>query len=155
MKKIIIRTIAALSLFASLSLATAQAQGLSRTTFKAPFDFTVGNQSFPAGDYSLQFRVNDDPFLLRISDAQNHVTAFLRTYLKDGQTTSRTDKVIFRRYNNEYFLGEIWSSDEQYGLELLKGRTEKNLIKKLTSKDHLASASAAEPFERIAIATIR
>jgi hypothetical protein len=142
MKKTIIRTIAALSLFASLS-AAAYAQTDGRATFKIPFDFTVNNQTFPAGDYTVQFQVNHNPQLLRIGDENASATAFVRTTAKISAASAKTTKLIFRTHGDRYFLGEIWAKGENEGHELMKCRTERELLKAV-SKDRLAMAPASK-----------
>jgi hypothetical protein len=143
MKKTIIRTIAALSLFASLS-AAAYAQTDGRATFKIPFNFTVNNQVFPAGDYTVQIQVNHNPQLLRIGDANARATAFVRTTAKISGASAKATKMIFRTHGDQYFLGEIWAEGENEGHELMRSRTERELLKAI-SKDHLALASATKP----------
>lgn len=155
MKNTIIRAFAVFGLLAVVSLASsAYAQTISRTTFKVPFAFTAGNQTFPAGEYTVQFRVNDNPFLLRMSDADNHNATYLQAYEKSGRTPASAGKLIFRRYGNEYFLGEVWTTGQDRGLGLFKTAVERKLRKQISKGDHLAIAETSMAPELVSIVAI-
>lgn len=140
MRKNIIRTIAALSLLASLSLITANAQTHLRTTFKVPFNFTVGEKAFPAGEYFVEALPNGGAAWIRItSDQERKGITFTSLTQTFGKVTSK-DKLVFRRYGDQYFLGRYSAATENKEYDLTPARAEKALLKKArTGKDYMAA----------------
>ncbi|MGE0130966.1 MAG: hypothetical protein AB7U82_23050 [Blastocatellales bacterium] len=141
MKKNIIRAIAVLSLMASFSTLSAYAQAPSKIKFEAPFAFTVGNKTLPAGKYSIQRLRADTTDILVISSADNrHIANFgvMRDQL--GSEPENT-KVVFSAYGDKRFLKKIQYNYSEFGYELPKSSSERDAIKKArANKDHLASA---------------
>lgn len=141
MREKIIRTIAALSLLATLSFATANAQTHTRATFKVPFDFTVGGKTFSAGNYYVEALPNGGAAWIRVSSKQDRegvtFTSLTQAY---GKITSDS-KLVFARYGDQYFLRRYDSGGENKEYSLTPTRAEKALIKKArTGKDYMAAA---------------
>jgi hypothetical protein len=101
----------------SMGSACAHAQA---TGFKVPFDFTVGNQVFPAGTYQVSYATNS-AILIRSQDERFH--AFTTTYPADPSTSG--GKVIFTKYGNQYFLHEVLCSALSMNVALPKSTLEK------------------------------
>ena len=101
----------------SLGSACAHAQAPG---FEVPFDFTVGNQVFPAGTYQVS-HATQDTILIKTPDGHFH--AFTTTYPADPSTSG--GKVVFTKYGNQYFLHEVLCSALSMNVELPKSTREK------------------------------
>jgi hypothetical protein len=88
--------------------------------FKVPFDFTVGNQVFPAGTYQVSY-VTDNAILIQSKGERPHA-ALTTTYPADPSTG--VGKLIFTKYGNQYFLHEVLCSDVSMNVEIPKSRLE-------------------------------
>jgi hypothetical protein len=96
--------------------AHAQASG-----FTVPFDFTVGNQVFPAGNYQVSYYPTKNAILIRSQDERFH--AFTATHLADPST--RDGEVVFTKYGNQYFLHEVLCSAMSMNVAVPTSRLEK------------------------------
>jgi hypothetical protein len=115
---------------------------------KIPFNFTVCREELPAGKYTVS----------RISSATSHA---LSIRSEDGrsmdlactQSVNSPDvvtegKLVFNRYDDQYFLSEAWWPGYTAGHELLKSDRERALIKEL-------SAGQAKPPKKKGKVTIK
>ncbi len=117
--------IAMFVLVASMAVAAqAQTSGRTQLTANIPFNFSVGNQTLPAGEYTVA----------QINPASDHVVLQLRS--RDGnsamvQMTSvigkaqESAKLIFHRYGDKYFFAQAWVDGENSGLQALRPRAER------------------------------
>lgn len=89
-----------------------------------PFAFVAGNATLPAGEYRVQKLDGSSAVLLiRCSDASTSAMVLSNaTQAKDIPTQS---KLIFKRYNDRYFLTQVWSEGSSLGREVIKSRAEK------------------------------
>ena len=101
----------------SMGSACAHAQS---PRFTVPFDFTVGNQVFPAGTYRVSYDATKTAILIRSRDERFH--AFTTTYPADP---SSGGKVVFTKYGNQYFLHEVLCSALSMNVEIPKSTREK------------------------------
>jgi hypothetical protein len=91
----------------------ARAQDTAVSTI--PFDFIIGNQTFPAGKYSIGRSPNDDalggPLLIRSADGKTSAFFFPTT----GESAQHDEaKLVFRHEGDKYFLAEIVGAEEVY-----------------------------------------
>jgi hypothetical protein len=91
-----------------------------------PFGFIVGNQSFPAGDYTIS-SVQSQHLILLQSTNGTHVT-FAGTNAKYALEPSAHSKLVFQHSGSAYFLSEIWKQGDTSGRELLGGKRRKELV---------------------------
>jgi len=141
MKKSIIRALAVLSLMASFSVMAVYAQFPDRINFVAPFSFTVGGKTLPAGKYSIQRLRDDNADILLIRSADNRGVVNFRVTKKQYNNEPDTCKLIFNRYGDTNFLKQIQYNYSNVGYELPKSRSEREMIKKArANKDNLGSA---------------
>ena len=91
-----------------------------------PFAFVAGNVTLPAGEYRVQkLDGNSAVVLIRCSDASTSAMALSNaTQAKEIQTQS---KLIFKRYENRYFLAQVWKAGSSRGRQLLKSHAEKEI----------------------------
>jgi len=104
----------------SMGSACAHAQA---PRFTVPFDFTVGNQVFPAGTYQVSYYPTKVAILIRSQD--DRFRAFTTTHLVDPST--RDGEVIFAKYGNRYFMHEVLCSAMSMNVEIPKSTREKQV----------------------------
>ena len=151
MKKSIIRAIAVLSLMSMISVMAAYAQTPGELKFDAPFSFTVGGKTLPAGKYSIQRLKIDSTDILLIRNKNNRGIANFRVSKKELKNTPSICKLIFSRYGDTSFLKQIQYNYTNVGYELPRSRSEKEMIKKArANKDNLGAAEL-ETIEMVAI----
>jgi hypothetical protein len=129
LKKKILSIVAALTLIVSVSIVGFA--GLSGTvSANIPFDFTVGNKEFKAGKYSVErlFASNSsDTLIIRSADSGDVANFNVNRVSGKGNSQAR---LVFRRYGNQYFLGQIFDGQSTEGFGLLKSKSERELAKK-------------------------
>ena len=102
----------------SMGAARAHAQA---PAFKVPFDFSVGNQVFPAGTYQVNYYPTKKTILIRSQDERFH--AFAATHSADPST--RDGEVVFTKYGNRYFLHTVLCSAVAMNVEIPTSKLEK------------------------------
>src|SRR5215475_10488529 len=134
LKKQAIKAFVLLSLLLPLSAIYVYGQGktLIREA-KIPFDFSVGDKTFPAGVYSVT-RINQEKIMLRLSGEDGGESINIVTSPVEAEEYPKTGKLIFRRYGETYFLSQVWESGEIQGRQLLKSRTERSVERDLTRR---------------------
>ena len=126
MKKQAYTVIAMIVLAGSLAVsAKAQTNGRIALIANIPFQFSIGNKSLPAGEYTV--RSISDPssnVLLRIQSRDGKTCAMLQTSTVEGKAQERA-KLVFHRYGNQYFFAQAWVDGDSTGLEPQKSRAER------------------------------
>jgi hypothetical protein len=90
-----------------------------------PFDFSIGKQSFPAGEYNLK-RSLQHTMLLR---SQGQVLASIATNSVESAEAPSSVKVVFNGYSGRYFLAQIWEAGNSNGQQLIKSPVEIEIAK--------------------------
>lgn len=121
MKTRIVKLIMIMALALGFAAASAQAQtALNYTTFVVPFSFNVGKQVLPAGEYKV-FAENQT---IRVQKTDGKANAMAITQRTLGGNQSENEvKLTFRHNGDQYYLSQIWLSD-QPGRELKRQRSE-------------------------------
>jgi hypothetical protein len=94
----------------------ARAQLPDQLTFRTGFSFVVGNRVMPAGRYHIE-RVWDNPFLFEVAGPRN---ALLEVHYAGHApaTGAGHDEILFRRYENQLVMHEVWDADSSSGVLL-------------------------------------
>jgi hypothetical protein len=129
---------AALISMTSMGGARAYAQA---SAFTVPFDFTVDNQVFPAGNYQVSYYPTKNAILIRSQDERFH--AFTATHLADP--SARDGEVVFTRYGNQYFLHEVLCSALSMNVALPASREEKRARIQEAQLPHGEAVAALRP----------
>ena len=132
MRKAYLRIFLAFGLFAILAAAApARAQSVYEQTASIPFSFNVGDKSFPAGDYKLrQLNPASDRVALEIKSADGRAgKVTLTSFVRKGKATEGA-RLVFTRYDEQYFLTEVWTPALGAGLRLPTSRSERTLARK-------------------------
>lgn len=101
-----------------------------RVEASVPFDFFVGNERLPTGDYTIgAVRTALGALSIRNNDEGTSLIALTQT----ARTLNPKEKTVllFHRYNDAYFLYRIWVKGENAGYEVPKSRTERSIEKDL------------------------
>lgn len=119
MKATVLRFTAVLAVVMAFTAASAYGQSVQkRQSFVVPFEFSVGEKVLPAGEYS----VNGETQVVRIQskDGKQNATVLPFRTLGSGRTANDV-KLAFKRYNDHYYLSQVWLPDG-IGRELKRQR---------------------------------
>src|SRR5713101_2846395 len=98
-----------------------------------PFACVAGNVTLPAGEYRVQkLDGNSAVVLIRCSDA--NASAMVLSNAAQAKETQTQSKLVFKRYDNRYFLSQIWKAGSIRGRELLKSQAEKEIARSASIK---------------------
>ena len=118
------RLILAAGLFAATLTASLHAQTMNMQA-TIPFDFRIGNNVFPFGEYSIR---NTDGVLFVMQTTGNHKGGIFMTFGEDHLVTSNsTGTLQFTRYGESYYLSKVWTPDSKVARATLKSPHEKEL----------------------------
>jgi hypothetical protein len=129
LKKQILSIVSTLALIVPMSIIGFA--GLSgRVSANIPFDFVVGNKEFKAGRYSVdRLSASNTSDTLIIRSADNSEAANFNVNRVSGKGESQA-RLVFRRYGNQYFLGQIFDGESKEGYGLQKSKAEREAAKK-------------------------
>lgn len=132
-----------LAMVSAVASANGQTQNLKADI---PFEFVVGDQSLPAGSYTVR-AIADASDALRIRGVEAKASAVRLTTAVQGKASNA--KLVFHRYGQRYFLAEVWSTTND-GRELMASRQERAIQKELS---RIASSKPAQrAYETVEIA---
>jgi len=100
-------------------LATAGLYAQSGVVADIPFAFSVQNVTMPAGQYHLR-ALSSTSEAIQIRNAETGKSAIVLAP-KSGSTQvkdTKTGKVIFHHYGDQYFFSEVWTPDDLRGCAL-------------------------------------
>ncbi len=123
--------------FLVVLLAAAAAVGqINRGVLTAdiPFPFVVANHKLPAGHYELS--PIGDRGVIYIVNSHNQ-GAFVRTLKVERRAPESAGKIVFYRYQDTYFLTQIWSPTQRMGKQPYKSDAEEELESLGTRKDNV------------------
>ena len=105
---------------------------------KIPFEFSVGNNVLPAGEYTVSKMTRDSLVIRSVDFGTSDI--FLTISTQAG-TTPNQSALVFNRYGDQYFLSKVWTTGNDTGRELWKPRAEEELIR---VRNVLAKGDASE-----------
>jgi hypothetical protein len=106
-----------------LLVCAASAASIFKLNVKIPFAFNVGDKEFPAGRYIVEGSTLPNTLVLRNQEGAVLVRTISRPEAVD-ESFARS-KLIFNRYDNQYFLAGLQS--EGVALALSPSRLEKQV----------------------------
>jgi hypothetical protein len=125
MKKKLFALIVALSFVVSLIAPTFAYAFTVRIRADIPFDFMVGKRRLPKGEYIIE-TLNDSTLTIR-NAKKGKAISFMT--VKGKMMEKPKSKLVFHRYNDQYFLARIWDGSSDTILKLNKSNTEKRVAK--------------------------
>jgi hypothetical protein len=142
MKHLVARTLISILLGVLALGPTAHAQHTERT-IKAniPFEFSVGDQTFPAGNYWL---VNSAPAFLQLRDAQGRTLATVLTSPVQALNTPASPKLRFTREGGRYALAQVWQENYSTGQQLPSPKALTKTAKRQSGQTQTIATSDAQ-----------
>lgn len=128
MKKQAYMIVAALVLATAAGLSSAKAQVSGNTGMVAniPFEFSVGDKTLPAGEYTVRcINSNSATKVLQIRSTTGSASAFVMTDSVIGKIKDNS-QLVFHRYGNEYFFAQAWMPADSVGMQAPKSRRVKD-----------------------------
>ena len=149
MAKQMIKTLSMLMLLAVVALATTavSAQTSRRVVANVPFSFIVGDKELPAGTYWVQPTAFGSGILRIAGTANSKSTVRLSNLLH--RNYAGKGKLVFHRYQDQYFLSEIWPTGEYDGRLLMKSSREK-----ATQPEQLAATFGRQAYQVIEVMVV-
>jgi hypothetical protein len=133
MRNHFLKTITMIGALIVLSAVAGHAQAGANFTVVVPFDFTVSGKTFPAGEYNVgRSTQGSEGLVIRARDGRGG--AYLLTKSIQTEDNQPQTKVVFNRYDNRYFLSQVWISGNRTGRELFKTRKERALEEQLAQR---------------------
>jgi len=132
--KNISRAVALAGLFVILTFSSVLAQSDRQTIINIPFNFSVGEKSFPAGKYVIERNRQDSDTVWVIRHKDNSGKAVMLTNPVRANDTLEETKLVFSRYDDLYFLSGFWIAGSNTGREIQISNKEKALDKALAVK---------------------
>ena len=103
-----------LALIALLFVAGAKAQG--NVSASVPFDFVVGKQVMPAGNYLVSKLSSNSGLSIRNTDQSDSRLLLARACQKSNP--AEKTMLVFHRVGEQYFLSEIWVEGNTRGISV-------------------------------------
>jgi hypothetical protein len=137
MKKMVFTLLILISLFGIGTLSTS-AQVSDALEFNIPFEFTVAEKTFPAGNYIISPLGNysEGVFALRDQDHKRE-SVFLAENTEKAMISQKSE-LIFDKVGDHYFLSEIFEAGNATGERLPEPRLEKRLEKAAAKEQGIA-----------------
>jgi hypothetical protein len=157
MKKEVVKGLAKLGLLVVMTMiaagTSAKAQTLEyKLTANIPFDFTVADKKFQAGEYSIsRAQATAGDTVVRISSADGHANINRITVPVIRLTAQNKATLVFHRYGEEYFLFQVWPAGANTGRVLPKSRGERDAQQKANDNMVGMAATRAPHTEMVTI----
>ena len=133
MKKEFLKGFTMLTLIIAIALATAvasaHAQSSRMVVSNIPFEFIVGDQTLPVGEYRMAQTLTNGLMVRSLNDDRS-VIRLTRVLAPSNKTQAR---LVFHRYGERYFLAEVWVGGDGEGRQLTKSRQERAIERELAT----------------------
>ena len=135
----LIRQFAALFLAVVTFAGMVSAQEMRAVKAHIPFEFTVGNKTFPAGDYSI---TQPTQRVLAVRDDRGHMIATV--FVHDVESRGPMSTLLrFKLVDGQYSLAEVWSQDgSSTGQQLAQAKPRVDLAQSRTVDTDRVSAGS-------------
>ena len=128
------RAFAFSGLLVLLTFSAAFGQSDRQTIIHIPFNFTVGEKSFPSGKYVIERNRNNSDTVWVIRNRETDRSAIVVTRPARANDVVEETRLVFNRYDDLYFLSEFWIVGGQNGHEIPASSREKALEKAVAVK---------------------
>jgi hypothetical protein len=111
-----------------LSTLPGHALDSGRVNVTVPFDFTVGDKQYKAGDYIIESQL--DKRILMLRSKGGDVQQVVLTFPIETTTTTRIgnhEYLLFQHDGDQYSLSQVWFHGDEGGRDLIHGGHEKRL----------------------------
>jgi hypothetical protein len=128
MKRVIWKSFVVVMLAVSLVSLTAQAQAANQMKANIPFSFIIGNQTLPAGEYTVRYvNENSGKSALLFKSVDGRTSRIVNMNTAQTSRSEMKASLVFSQYGDSYFLSEVWTGSDQYGLSLPKSSAERRM----------------------------
>lgn len=121
----------ALVIAVTLSSSIVFAQADPQTVVNIPFNFTVGDKALPAGKYLIRRNRKDSDTVWVVQNKESGKSVILLTRPVQASETQDKAKLVFRKYDDLYFMSEFWVAGTNTGREVNVTSQERALAKAL------------------------
>jgi hypothetical protein len=128
MKKQTFGILTMFSLLLVLTAASVQAQS-QRNSINIPFSFNVGQKTLPAGEYTVEPIRKDSQNVWLLENKGGQANVLFTTIAVWSIETQEETKLVFNRYDDQYFLSQICTAGDNSSRELPIRRWERQLAK--------------------------
>ena len=144
MKNLVSNTLKAFSAWAVLGISCLCAQSGHILIANVPFDFSVVNQHFGAGAYTVSTDVSSSVILIRGNEDGS--ARFALTTAAQTTKVQEHAKLVFNRYGDHYFLTQVWNAGSDLGRKLQPSKAEQEMARNMGKPEVIALlASAPKP----------
>lgn len=127
---------AVLTLLVALSAVAVQAQS-QRSRITIPFTFIAAGKILPAGEYTFAPNSKDSFHVWLLEGQKGGDAVLFPTVPLRARQTQEETKLIFSKYDDQYFLSEIWTAGDQNGYKLRVSPQEQSLVKNGTHREQV------------------
>ena len=128
------RAIAFSGLLVLLTFSSAFGQSDRQTIIHIPFNFSVGEKSFPSGKYVIERNRNNSDTVWVIKHKDDVGSAIVLTRPVRANDVVEETRLVFNRYDDLYFLSEFWIVGGMNGHEVPISKRERALEKAVAVK---------------------
>jgi hypothetical protein len=112
------RNLLAIALSLPLLLSAAAHAQTTQLKVTVPFEFIAGDTVLPAGDYDVQSTGPWGGKALSIHNVTSNAGTFFLSNSCQLAKTSDSNKLVFYRYGQKYFLAEVWTVNNLIGRKM-------------------------------------
>ena len=105
-----------------------------------PFDFVVGREIFPAGQYSV---VLVGPVLLELRDSRGRTLINVLTQSVQAHAAPSQPKLHFENEGGQNVLTQVWQEGDEIGQQVLRSKSATLAVRK--GSGHVQTAEANNP----------
>ena len=106
-----------------------------------PFDFIAGDAALPAGDYDVHSIDARGGNALSIHNVTSKAGTLFLSNLCQSAKTSDSNKLVFYRYGQKYFLAEVWTVNTHTGRQMLLNQRQTELARNQQKSEVVLTAS--------------
>jgi hypothetical protein len=125
---------------ALLMSAAADAQ-TTQLNVTVPFEFIAGDTVLPAGDYDVHSTGLWGGKALSIQNVTSRAGTFLLSTWSQLAKTSDSNKLVFYRYGQKYFLAEVWTVSTNIGRKMPLDQRQTELARNQQKSEVVLTAS--------------
>ncbi len=92
-----------------------------------PFEFRIGNEVLPAGQYDL--RIDPADHRLMVSQIGGETVVVTWALNTQRPSTPAYSSVVFDKYGDTYFLRQVWDGSAAHGHQLTQSKAERQMAK--------------------------
>ncbi|MBM3746882.1 MAG: hypothetical protein FJW34_13905 [Acidobacteria bacterium] len=127
-------TLAVVGLLLIGAAGTASAQTTLKLIADIPFEFTVGSKTLPAGTYAVDREWSN---IIAFRSANATGAAFVIANPAQATAIAEQAKLVFNRYGNRYFLAQLWTASGNWGYEIPKDRSQRELAQRAANHERV------------------